>query len=271
MAISAHKFESLEAFIEHCDSCPKERITRGGSGGESFNFYGSNSYEEGREIVRHGVNVEKIDLQIKNLKEISNRVTIDIEHGVSGAVVDIGAYLEGTPECMMDFPLVQDVKFIDVVISTNDLGGVPYQVFDNKAIGTAYLVDKLENSGYRVRLTALGASSNVGRENALDAVSVVIKDYNEPLAIGQISGACSAAFFRRLVFRHREKVYGDADGSTCEYSAVQQVFRKMFAPGTSFIYLPNYRSMESLIKFDLLSTESAIKWAEHYGTNQITI
>ena len=268
--IKSFKYASLEAFLAVAGK--KSENEYADSNGRDSGFYGSETFEQGVEIVRHGVNVDQVALHLSGLTPGGNRTTIEVQHDVAGAVVDIGAYLEGVPENMMDFPIVEDVKFIDVVISTNDLAHVPVSVFNNKAIGTAYLVDKLENDGYRVRLIALGASGNVGRLSEIEAVSVVIKDYNEALSVGQISGACSSAFFRRLIFRHREIHFNNsANGATCEMSALRRVFKTMFDPGTKFIYLPNHRSMESLRHLDLTRVEGAIKWAEYYAENLITV
>lgn len=262
-------YNNLESFIADTLTCPEKY--RGLSQSRHDKFWGSDTFESALPILRHGNNVEAIELSLKSHEKFTNRTTIDLVTDVAGSVVDIGAFLEGVPENMIDFPIVENNKFIDVVVSVNDLAQVNVKVFNNRATACAYLVDTLEADGYRVKLTAFSCSEVEGDTHA---VAVTIKEYQEPLSVGQISGACSAVFFRRMVIMNREKYFlGVTSGVTSVFSKVKTVLsEEIFNQNYEAIYLPNIRSMESdrtLRDFDLLTVENAIQWAEHYSNNKI--
>lgn len=76
---------------------------------------------------------------------------------VTGCEVDVGAYLAGTPECMIDYPVQQTVSFgrVVTIVSSMDanagLGNGGYQARGRAATALAMAVSRL---GYSVELWA---------------------------------------------------------------------------------------------------------------------
>lgn len=126
---------------------------------------------------------------------------------VTGSYVDVGEYVQGTPECMVDFkPDTRPVRFVHVIVS----GIFPWQLKgDNimqRGVTIAAIVDALESRGIRCSvelLTRFGARYEPG--HYVD-VSVCIKDTTQPLNLDVLTFAVAhPATFRRLLFAVGER------------------------------------------------------------------
>lgn len=271
------EYKNLEDYIENAQACPYLRVDESGKSEQTRKgFYGSIDFEDGLDVVRHGLDIDHETIHLQEFKQFASQ-SIEAVADVVGGEVLIGNYLEGIPENMIDFRPVDNPKFIDVLVAVAELADISSVQMNNKAAGTAYLVDKLENEGYRVRLRAFVSSQRIGDDSQdSETVLVTIKDHQEVLSVGQLSGACSAAFFRRVGFRHRERFFNGTDvtiGVSNEFNVVEKVFPLLFNPGTEFIFLPSIRIMKSTSKkqFNLKTTGDAIAWAEYYSNHKITI
>lgn len=121
---------------------------------------------------------------------------------VSGSYVDVGAYVEGVPECMVEFEADQrQARFARIVfVGCYSEGASADAIFKRGAV-IAALVDGLETQGVRCEVEA---QVNV-RGGARDAyhehrVSVCIKSAHEPLNMDTlIYAAGHPTFWRQLV------------------------------------------------------------------------
>src|SRR5579864_9391665 len=193
-----YNYNCLEAFLDDISTCPNH-LRRSSISGD-FDFCKTENLEEAYNVARHGIDVDKIEKQLKTIRETEHHELQAVE-GVSGAVVHMSNFLEGVPENMIDFPLVESNKFIEIVADICENGGVGSNRLLNKAIGCAYLVDHLENMGYRVKFNVYFANSH-GERQRYESILVTIKDFKEPMSIGQIAGCMHPSFLRRLIFLH---------------------------------------------------------------------
>lgn len=196
-------FNSVERCIEYAAQSLPVSIHRGSRWRRDEEWCGCKSYNHAIQIAREGLNLETIQTAMSELS-IGVRPQEEI-YSVSGSFVDIGRFIEGEPECMVSFEESQDTKFIDVKFLMSENAYVTPEVFTNKAIVLASIVDRLESSGYRVRLIAccrVGHSSHFSFD-----VDMVVKDYAENLSLGQLAGCVAVSFFRKVIFSIIEIVF----------------------------------------------------------------
>lgn len=164
---------------------------------------GSESFKQSITDAREGLNLGAVDLGInqkEKLHDYINRAT----YAVSGGTVDVGKFLTGEPECMIDFQTEDAPKFVTINVDVSESCGTPDEVFRRKSIAVGCLVDELENNGFRVKLNVV---TNCDRRNGFKKLVgvICIKDYQEKLSVAQITGCVSQGFFRRLLFAFMEK------------------------------------------------------------------
>lgn len=196
-------FNTVEEFIEYTSKATgsshleSERRTE---------FAGTTNFDESVRIAREGYQMEKINAAVEAARV--QETQMEAIYSVSGGFVDVGAFLGGEPECMVSFENKESYKFVELSLNIGEHCGVNAQVFENKAIATASIVDALESNGYRVKLNVFVACElRSGRKNGasfdLSAV-VTIKDYAEKLSVAQLAGTMHVGFFRRLFFGYEE-------------------------------------------------------------------
>lgn len=206
------EYKNLEQFIS--DMSTKD-YPRRSSEDHDKKWSGSESVETAIQEAREGLNLGEVDLGIikhEQLHDYINRAT----YAVAGGSVDIGKFLTGEPECMIDFQTEDAVKFVTLSADITESAGCPNNVFKRKAIAIACLVDQLENNGFRVKLNVV-LNENFVRSGWGRLVGIVtIKDYHQKLSIAQITGCVSQGFYRRLMFCFIEK-YSITDPDDAAY------------------------------------------------------
>lgn len=264
-------YDSLEDFLRSIDrprrsDCPYSPT-------ETYSFTRSNSFEDAMRIARYGVDLGSLDKAIQLSEKFEETYQMQAEHGVSGAVVDIGRYLEGEPENMIDFPVLNNMKYINIVVNFWEPGYMDASIFINKAIAVAHAVDHLENNGYRVNLTAIAYCYHGKGQKCTDLTVVNIKKYQEKMAIGQISGALHPSFMRRLLFRHQEHFVPELERGygllirQSEVSSNYKGYKEMLAEVFTdpYVYLPG----TDLGRIDLSTPEKAVNWVNNHINNEI--
>jgi len=92
----------------------------------------------------------------KMYEKIAPRVPVfgNTEHAVSGAAVDIAAYVEGVPECMLEFveSRVDAPKPVDIMISLAFSCDIPADEVCNRGAAILAAVDVLNNRGCAVSI-----------------------------------------------------------------------------------------------------------------------
>jgi hypothetical protein len=115
---------------------------------------------------------------------------------VSGAYVDVAAYLSGVPECMVDFTTENDSRnYVTIIIETAEGANIPAAEIAMKAALVKSIVDTLENQGTRARVIA---SVLLGDSLVLDTY-ISVKEYDEPLHAATLN-ALHPSFLRYAIF-----------------------------------------------------------------------
>lgn len=209
-------FNSVERCLEYASQPVPDFVTRDSRKDWDSDWAGSKDYDHALQIAREGLDLEKIHA---TMGELSIGVKQqELFYDVTGSYVDIGRYLEGEPENMINFQESQENRFIDVKFLFSENAGVSSETFTNKVIVLASIVDRLESIGFRVRLIACCRckQDNVSKKFKFD-MDVIVKDYKENLSIGQVSGCVNASFFRRIMFAIIEIIHAEREYDAAEY------------------------------------------------------
>ena len=170
----------------------------------------------------------------------------ETEHAVSGACVDIGAYLTGAPECMLEFKPTDRAGAppVDIVVSMTTSYKVTSEQICNRGAAILAAIDVLEQRGCTVSVCAEFTSGKATRSSSIPyrlSYTVTLKRPGEVLDVDAMAFALMhPAMLRRLIFAAKEhapamyrKVLGiDVDGS---YGRVQA--HPEYMADDSIIYL----------------------------------
>ena len=180
---------------------------------------------------------------------------------VCGEEPDIGRYLTGEPENMMDYRLEEVPAFgrvASIVVNGAVSAGIDESHLREIAVMLAALVDSIENTGIRCEMVVRYREGRVCEHRSKDCeLEHWIKRASQPLDLPKVAAACHPSAFRRIVFRWFECLRG-IDGAYGRPSTSQRPFE----PGSVAV------DMSELKRF--VGDEAAIlKWIEEQRTRLI--
>lgn len=187
---------------------------------------------------------------------------------VTGGMVDIGAYITGIPECMVNFEQKpRTKKTVSILFNVCNSGGRRKEDIIKRGHTVTCICDYLERSGYRVRIdvadTAYGWGTGgygSGGERTHWTLAFCAKDYNQPLDFGRIGFMLgSPSMLRRIFFgvEASSKSWGKDYGSS--FGWVAPVHPKV---GNFYDYIFDYNTP--------LNAQSAAKCIEYIVTGRAT-
>lgn len=173
-----------------------------------YQFFNSQDFKEGLKLAKFGWkdSFKMVELS-KNLNELIpvSQFKESFVYDVSGSYPDVGKYLTGEPENMVQFITEEDEKKISLVIH----GGISWQINQeiqfNKGAAIVSLISKLEDLGYRVEVTLLYCYESMVNNNVRHDLFIKIKEYHEQIDIDRFAFIfCNVAFNRRIKFSVNE-------------------------------------------------------------------
>lgn len=206
MANYTLKVDSVAAFAKIAASSPKDGWSRTRSNLLRCNV----SFADALHMAIHGW-PEGAEEARKLLKEINIPPLTEPSHSatfnhVTGSYVDIGEYVQGTPECMVEFREdLRPARFAHIVIAT----GYRADVHPNKAMcrgaAIAAVIDALESQGIRCEIglcrIARGAYDPNTSTDHISTFTVAFKRAEQPLNLDLLAFAvANPAFHRCLTF-----------------------------------------------------------------------
>lgn len=175
------------------------------------NWSGTKNLEESMKLVRGGWD-GRPDLG-KLSKDIASQTSADIatintEHQVSGAFVDIGAYLEGVPECMVEFVDQIEPRVVKLGFNMTTSWQMKNKAFSNRGAVVLAICNKLQVAGYAVQITAYVTAKKFNASK--HTTSWIVKDSTQPLDEDSLAfWCCHPSAFRRIHFLHSESMSQD--------------------------------------------------------------
>ena len=210
----------------------------------SYNFTGTNSYDEAIDLFRNGWKEMAAKLN-KKLNQKLNGTVYGMQrkqvYSQAGYQVSVGRYLQGNP-CSMINIVNKPVK--QKVIEINK--SIDYSAFTSKekildeSIKALQIVSKLESQGMRVKLNiVLGSMTN----DFGFVIKVCIKNSNERFNISKMAfPLVNPSMLRRLMLRFIEvypkitRDFTSGYGSPAKTELLKEVFEKEYL-------IPNFISV----------------------------
>lgn len=198
--MNLENFTYLE-FLEHVETTPhakshseKESESKNDSG-----WAGTKNYKEAHDYAKYGwdAGIEKMESdEFVSVNGIPN-----IENNVFGSFVNIGNYLSGSPDCMVNFTDLEERNkedlnmFVSLSYRAARSGNDAFK-YCKKLINCINEKQKTHN----VRLIGFFATSQ--KEELVTFVE--IKSLDERFVMNSIAFSFHPSFFRRIFFKHLE-------------------------------------------------------------------
>jgi hypothetical protein len=174
---------------------------------------------------------------------------------VTGAQVDIGAFLAGTPECMIDYPLTITSKVgrvITLVVSTSFSSTLSLDTLTRRGRVIAAFALALARMGHAIEIWADSTPVHPKDENRRLIQRTLVKGVNDELDPGILMFALGhPSFLRNLLLGTRGKLSGHwkAFADTGGYPAPRpEDYMAQYPEGT--IFLPELKSNHDIPSAD---------------------
>lgn len=159
----------------------------------------------------------------------------DVEFDVTGDFLDIDRYLEGVPEMFGNAVLGNPKSVfctINVLNSAVSYTSNEYMLHKQKRI--LRLVDWLETQNIRCQVV-------MTEDSAVSFTSIVVKQFQDPFDLNQLSVAMHPDFFRRVTFlvMEQSKTWEYGYGSALDYDLKMQKYKPRPEDGL-YVYVGGY-------------------------------
>ena len=130
-------------------------------------------------------------------------------YDVQGSYVDVPTYLEGVPECMVDFVEETSRKVVRIAFNISTSFNMTDKAFTNRGAVTLAVVRKLIEAGYSVELIAFQYCKPSGGKDkkGIYLQQIIIKEADQLIDEDSIAfWCCHPAALRRLGFSAKESM-----------------------------------------------------------------
>ena len=200
----------------------------------------TDSFASGAELARHGWHAVRPDVD-KLMSSLTERIGERIDYaqvtnyGVTGSIVDMGRFMQGEPECMMEFvpePTERMGRVVRIFVDYGASSQYDAQHFVRRGTAILALIDTLTKLG--VGCEVWGETAVDGRDSTHTTV-VKLHDARDQMDIdGLMFAIAHPSMLRRMTFSVREMASnskgigayrGGSYGSTCKmkYATTQDV------------------------------------------------
>lgn len=134
--------------------------------------------------------------------ELAVSGNMEVQHNIVGSIVDVGAYLSGSPECMIEFidMVERDKPELTMYVGLTYHGGIDGEdalKYAMKVIETVVMFSK----DYDIKLVGAFCSQ---QGDIYDTQFITIKDTYQNLVLNNLAFAFHPSYFRRIWFRYIE-------------------------------------------------------------------
>jgi hypothetical protein len=136
-------------------------------------------------------------------------------HEDDGDDMDMERYYDGSACMRKRYKTTgasQQGRFVEIKVKLDVHGGVTYEGMLWKAYAACRIIDQLEASGVRVKVTVCDYSTFLCVEGTVyGSLDVTVKQFNQPLNISLLANVCSPWFYRYWMFRYDFKTFNVDD------------------------------------------------------------
>ena len=205
------KYLTLEDFLAVIDGKEEElRKIKSEANNSGSSFSGTENIGEAINLARFGWK-EGAD----RVRDIADELAVNLEshiikqasfHDVEGADINIGRYLEGEPDCMVNYKKAERTgsPIISISVNCSISACTGKERIEARGAAISALIDLLETSGARVELWAGSLTEGKGSGYTY-AQRVCIKQADDMLDIDRVAFCIShPSFLRRLSFAEKD-------------------------------------------------------------------
>ena len=168
-------------------------------------------------------------------------------YDVSGAFVDVGAFCEGEPECMVEYEeqMMPRQRVVRIFAQVNHNSYVESDQMVRRGVAICGLVDALENHGLRCEVwgvDSVRAKPETGRPRLFQH-AVCLKKADQPLALDRLVFAVAhPAFFFGILASARTEMHGFSFGRAMELDESTWEHGEIYFPMPNFTTAQQWRS-----------------------------
>lgn len=203
-------FSSWGEMVDYTKNAPSsvlhdDRASRRHEGGDKP-WCGSNTFDQAYDLARNGW-TEQAHAMSKATKPLFAKIVGLIEkpmirYNVEGHAIDIGRYVDGLPECVMQFTHTLDKGGKSVVRVVYNVGancGINTDTMIRKGTLVFTLCRLLEFHGSRVQLEVTEYTKHEDSGNTI--ITTLVKEPSQPFDPGRLAFAlCNPSMLRRFHF-----------------------------------------------------------------------
>jgi len=201
-------YESVGDYMAQCLANPDKE--NGASHDRDLDKWAGGSLENALKLQREGwggrPDVSKLarDLDVQGSADLTEMTT---EHSVQGAYVDVPAYLEGVPECMVEFTEQPAPKVVRIGFSLSTGANLSEKAFANRGAVLLAIYNKVASAGYSTEIVVY---SPVNRGKHKHLTSFVLKRSDQHMDEDELAfWCCHPSALRKIHFMHQESLPKD--------------------------------------------------------------
>lgn len=159
-------------------------------------------------LPRAGIEALRVSDDMKDRFDAAAGDTYVETYGTAGSFVDMGRYVTGEPECMIDYELIPSdtaQRIVTIACNIAVLGHVSADAIEKRGQATVAAIEAIETTGRQVEVWADMTSRCRDGSNRVVRLSVLIKRAGEAFDVGRFMFAMtSPAMFRVFGLTARE-------------------------------------------------------------------
>lgn len=209
-------FDSIEDFIDfgklHQSHAEYGQFGGGTDGWHDIEEMAYKGWEAGAQRA------ERMRMEVEDRIESLGLEGLDAveEYDVSGAFVDVGAFCEGEPECMVEYEekMMPRQRVAKIYVQINYLSSVTCEEAERRGVAITAIVDALEAHGIQCEVWAVDYSETL-RSAQMHKHAVLVKAAGQLMPIDRMAFAIGhPAFYRGASFAARGGIGGTSEGRT---------------------------------------------------------
>jgi hypothetical protein len=197
-------FEDLNDAADYAAKGPTDTPARDGR-----DKFAGCTFNQSLEFARHGwpdgAARAKAILERMHLPPVANKHSVTV-NDVQGSYVDVGEYVQGVPECMVDFREdKRRARFATIIVNASFSWRVSVEQAIARGVSIAAVVDGLEAMGTRCRVEiVMPMRSNHSTDTS--EVQMTVKHEHSPLNLDTLTFAVAhPSFLRRIVIASMDR------------------------------------------------------------------
>lgn len=193
-------------------------------------WWGTRTLNQTIEGMKYGFQ-DDTNYFLNNIAEVKNNdgTSEGVKMSVEGSAYDMGAVIEGVPECCLNFNLPAPVPYINIMVDLFFSGSFSATQIRNRGIAITNLVNTLLFNGYAVDLHAFEFNSQWDQN-----VMYTIKIDTKNLSMADLAFLCSPEYFRKIALLTIDKRRDSASSAGMGSSEVLPFMLKKFKKSKVF-------------------------------------